>query len=72
MRWDIKPQSLGGLGIQGVIDKNHALLAKWIWRYIHEEDAFWRKLFMQNVGLTIISHGQTSFFPEYIKRPRST
>ena len=45
VRWNIinLPTEKGGLGLLS-IRKNTALLAKWIWRYHHEEKALWRNL----------------------------
>ena len=37
-------KSLGGLGIGSIHQKNLALLAKWIWRFLSEPHPLWRKL----------------------------
>lgn len=44
--WDkvIKTHAQGGLGLQSLIDKNRVLLAKWIWRYCHEDGALWKQI----------------------------
>lgn len=36
------PKILGGLGIGNLLQKNVALLFKWIWRLFNEPNAFWR------------------------------
>ena len=38
------PKSLGGLGLGNIHQKNLALLAKWVWRYLSEPHPLWRKL----------------------------
>ena len=47
VKWDkvSKPRSHGSLGIQSIEHENKALLAKWIWRYDHEENAFGNHFF---------------------------
>lgn len=39
-----KPRELGGLGVQDIRNFNHALLSKWIWRIVNDEDAIWNGL----------------------------
>ena len=39
-----RPVKNGGLGIQCLRRFNYALLAKWLWRYGWENDAFWRRV----------------------------
>jgi hypothetical protein len=50
--WDsvCSPISEGGLGIWNVRKFNQALLGKWLWRYAHEEDAWWRKVLVAKYG----------------------
>ena len=43
VKWDLttKTQSEGGLGFGSLKSKNMALLAKWGWRFMKEEDSLW-------------------------------
>ncbi|XP_048493141.1 uncharacterized protein LOC104908756 [Beta vulgaris subsp. vulgaris] len=41
-----RPISLGGLGIGNLLQKNVALLFKWLWRLFSEPKAFWRNFIM--------------------------
>lgn len=52
VRWEkiIRPIEEGGLGITNIKDKNKALLAKWIWRYLLEESALWRRVIDAKYG----------------------
>jgi len=45
-RWNIinLPTEKGGLSLFSIKKKNKAFLAKWIWRYNHEEKTLWRNL----------------------------
>jgi hypothetical protein len=42
--WDkvCSPISEGGLGIWNLKTFNRAFLGKWLWRYMHEREAWWR------------------------------
>jgi hypothetical protein len=50
--WDTvcSPISEGGLGIRKVRKFNQALLGKWLWRYAHEEGAWWRSVLEAKYG----------------------
>ncbi|KAK3210997.1 hypothetical protein Dsin_015703 [Dipteronia sinensis] len=39
-----KSKDRGGLGIGRMVDKNKAMLAKWIWRFDREENSLWRRI----------------------------
>lgn len=38
------PINEGGLDIGNIKQRNHALLSKWVWRYITEPKQLWRRL----------------------------
>jgi hypothetical protein len=44
------PISEGGLGIRNVRKFNQALLGKWLWRFAHEEGAWWRSVLVAKYG----------------------
>ncbi|KAK3189658.1 hypothetical protein Dsin_029219 [Dipteronia sinensis] len=46
-----KSKSNGGLGIDRMLDKNKALLAKWIWRFGKEDNSLWKKVICARYGL---------------------
>jgi hypothetical protein len=50
--WDTvcSPISDGGLGIRNVRKFNQALLGKWLWRFAHEEGAWWRSILVAKYG----------------------
>jgi hypothetical protein len=50
--WDTvcSPIFDGGLGIRKVRKFNQALLGKWLWRYAHEEGAWWRSILEAKYG----------------------
>ena len=39
-----KRKTYDGLGSGRILDKNKAMLAKWMWRFGIEEDSLWRKV----------------------------
>ena len=39
-----KRKARGGLGIGRIIDKNKAMLVKWLWRFGKEENSMWKKV----------------------------
>ncbi|XP_048490068.1 uncharacterized protein LOC125492022 [Beta vulgaris subsp. vulgaris] len=45
------PKSLGGLSVGNLLHKNLALLFKWVWRYLHEPDALWRRIVQEKYKL---------------------
>jgi hypothetical protein len=44
------PIDEGGLGIRNVRRFNQALLGKWLWRFVHEEGAWWRRVLVAKYG----------------------
>ena len=38
------PKKLGGLAVGNLLNRNLGLLSKWIWRYLTEPSALWRKV----------------------------
>jgi hypothetical protein len=50
--WDTvcSPISEGGLEIRKVRKFNQAFLGKWLWRYAHEEGAWWRSVLEAKYG----------------------
>ena len=54
MNWSkvCRPVKNGGLGIRCLRRFNFALLAKWLWRYGWENDAFWRRVIGQSMGMS--------------------
>ncbi|KAL9671726.1 hypothetical protein QQ045_009297 [Rhodiola kirilowii] len=42
-----RPKSCGGLGIQGMAEKNSSLLARWWWRLVSSRDGLWRKMVLE-------------------------
>ncbi|CAK8568710.1 unnamed protein product [Lathyrus sativus] len=45
-----KTKEHGGLGIKDISLFNRALLSKWLWRLIHEQDAIWKPLLVLKYG----------------------
>ena len=39
-----KRKSQGGLGIGRIVDKNVAMLVKWMWRFSKEDHSLWRRV----------------------------
>jgi len=46
-----KPKEEGGLGLREIRKLNHALLAKWRWHYISQEEGRWKELLDSKYGL---------------------
>lgn len=44
------PKQLGGLGIGSILNKNIALMFKWLWRYFEEPHALWRLVIDEKYG----------------------
>ncbi|GMP84195.1 hypothetical protein CsSME_00037813 [Camellia sinensis var. sinensis] len=56
MAWDriCRPKVQGGLGIRRLVLFNVALLGKWLWRFVAEQDRFWRRVVAAKFG---VGHG---------------
>jgi hypothetical protein len=52
VEWDkvCSPMDEGGLGIRNIRRFNQALLGKWLWRFAHEEGAWWRSVVVAKYG----------------------
>jgi len=46
------PISSGGLGIRNLRFFNKALLGKWLWRYVHERESWWKSVVDAKYGST--------------------
>jgi len=75
VRWDIVVQqkSAGGLGVGDLATKNAALLFKWWWRFVQEDEALWKKVVksIHKEGKGLIPSRSVSRFPgpwQYIKK----
>ncbi|KAL9663703.1 hypothetical protein QQ045_019094 [Rhodiola kirilowii] len=53
VRWEVvqRPRTHGGLGIQSMIEKNMALLAKWWWKLITSRDGLWRRMVVEKYAI---------------------
>lgn len=51
-RWDLvcKPKVKGGLGFGKIPLSNHALLGKWLWRFLRESSALWHQVILSIHG----------------------
>jgi hypothetical protein len=52
VEWDkvCTPIDEGGLGIRNIRRFNQALLGKWLWRFAHEDSAWWRSVLVAKYG----------------------
>lgn len=59
---------IGGLGIQSSVEMDVALQVKWLWRFMNEEGALWRRIIVAKFGVegngwfactALQSHGKT-------------
>jgi hypothetical protein len=52
VEWDkvCSPLDEGGLGIRNIRRFNQALLEKWLWRFAHEEGAWWKSVLVAKYG----------------------
>jgi len=46
-----RPREQGGLGLREIRKFNHALLAKWRWRCISQEEGRWKEILVSKYGL---------------------
>lgn len=47
-----KPVKYGGLGVRSsLVEMNQALQGKWLWRFMVEDKALWRRIIMAKFGV---------------------
>ncbi|KAL9663373.1 hypothetical protein QQ045_018759 [Rhodiola kirilowii] len=46
-----RPKAFGGLGIQGMAEKNSSLLARWWWRLVSSRDGLWRRMILEKYSI---------------------
>ncbi|KAL9683236.1 hypothetical protein QQ045_015055 [Rhodiola kirilowii] len=46
-----RPKKYGGLGIQGMIEKNMVLLSKWWWKLISGKGGLWRRMILEKYAI---------------------
>ncbi|CAM8979776.1 unnamed protein product [Rhodiola kirilowii] len=53
VKWDVvtRPRKFGGLGIQGLVEKNMILLTKWWWKLVTGEGGLWRRMIMNKYDI---------------------
>jgi len=61
VKWEViqQPKCKGGLGVGDLVTKNAALLFKWWWRYVSEENSLWRKVVQS------VHNEDNTIFPSY-------
>lgn len=52
VRWEdlCKPEAKGGVGVKNFSIFNKALLGKWIWRFLTEQNSLWRRVIKSRFG----------------------
>lgn len=52
VRWEevCKAKYMGGLGIKNIVKFNYALLGKWRWRLIPNQECLWYKVLKSRYG----------------------
>lgn len=53
VKWEIvsRPKKYGGLGVGNLINKNLALLGKWLWTFPIEQDSLWHSIIVSKFSL---------------------
>lgn len=53
VRWEdgCRPKGVGGLGIGCLKEKNFALLAKWLWRFLGDRGSLWHSTILNKYGM---------------------
>jgi len=53
VKWNVvcSPKERGGLGIKNLEVFNRALLGKWLWRALSENESFWKEILVEKFGI---------------------
>lgn len=63
--WVEMPKQMGGLGVGNLLHKNMALLIKWMWRFMEENNALWKQVIMHKYNTSLIGNLANFEAPKY-------